>query len=381
MDQLTGTIKNFAPHRGFRPALELQVEISNPNEDEQVGFTWMSARVAISFSPNTNAMPSRGEARDLGIAVPKYTLPQFRKTTTTNFTLPLDDRLITDLEGARKGTNVVVYLSVTFSAIVNNPRTPAGPSQLPVSGAIADPSYGGQDMVRVVPKSQWEEIIQGLHIADIDSSRKLEEYEVQGKQKLEELEGTLEAAKEAAALVGIVEHARFFEKEALSHKRSAYWWLFFTILLAVIAGASAGFNFLKTEQLIAHAVAQKTSAENSRFADAKPEGLVGLEIQLTIAKVIILSILLSAAIWAGRVYKAHRHNCVINRHRSNALSTFQTFATGTSDPQIKNAVLLQATTCIFGPQNPGYVIQEKESETYPQILEIIRGVGNTGKPE
>jgi heme/copper-type cytochrome/quinol oxidase subunit 2 len=165
-----------------------------------------------------------------------------------------------------------------------------------------------------------------------------------------------------------VEHAKFFEQEALNHKRSANRWLFFTILFVVLAGVAASVNFVKAQELAAHAFSSKT-------ADAKPEGFVGLEIQLTVAKLIILSILLSAGIWAGRVYKAHRHNFVINRHRRNALSTFQTFATGTSDPQIKNAVLLQATTCIFGPQNTGYINQEKESDAYPQILEIVRGVG------
>jgi hypothetical protein len=95
-----------------------------------------------------------------------------------------------------------------------------------------------------------------------------------------------------------------------------------------------------------------------------------------VAKLIVLSILLSAAIWTGKIYKAHRHNFIINRHRRNALSTFQTFAGGASDTQTKNAVLLQATTCIFGPQNTGYISQDKESEGSPQILEIIRGVGS-----
>jgi hypothetical protein len=381
MNQLIGTIKSITPRRGFRPSLDIQLEISAPGEDQPIAFTWMLARVAISFSPSTKAMPARGDARDFGIAVPRYTLPSFNKTTTTNFTLPLDDRLIEDLEKERNGTNVFVYLSVTFNAIINSRPAAAGLQQQPIDGAIADPNYGGQDVVRVVPKSEWEEIIHGLHISDIDSQRKLEEYEVRGRQKLKELEATLKSAKEAAELLGIVEHAKFFEDEARNHKRSANWWLTFTILLAVLASVAAGFNFIKAEQLVAQAISQKANGGNLKPTDAKPEGFVGLEIQMTIAKLIILSILLSAGIWAGRVYKAHRHNFIINRHRRNALSTFQTFATGTSDPQIKNAVLLQATTCIFGPQSTGYINQEKETETYPQILEIIRGVGSARKSE
>ena len=75
------------------------------------------------------------------------------------------------------------------------------------------------------------------------------------------------------------------------------------------------------------------------------------------------------------MYRAHRHNFVINRHRLNALSTFEAFAKATDDQQIKNAVLLQATQCIFGPQPTGYISGESESEGYPQILEIVRGMG------
>src|SRR5207248_3083011 len=185
------------------------------------------------------------------------------------------------------------------------------------------------------------------------------------------------------------EHARVFEDEAGRHKRAAYWWLAFTIIFAVLAGVLAFHTFLKTEQRIADALSKRSSAQNTTPAqspsaqntttDSKADGLTALEIQLTISKFIVLSILLSASVWAGKVYKSHRHNFVVNRHRSNALATFQTFATGTADPQIKNAVLLQATTCIFGPQNTGYIRQEKDTEQYPQIVEIIRGVGSSGK--
>jgi hypothetical protein len=340
----------------------------------------MSARVAVSFSRNTKAAPSRGDALDLGIAVPRYTLPQFRKTTTTNFILPLDDLLVKDLEAARGGINVIIYLSVTFSAIASTPQG-APASQQFLSGTLADPNYGGQDALRIVPSSEWEEIIDGLHIPDMDFQQKLEEYSIQGEQTLKELHTTLKNAKEAAELVGIVEHAKFFEEEALDHKRSASSWLAATLLLAAIASFAAGWNFYKAESLIKDAIAEKSDVHKTAPTDTKPDGLVGLEIQLTVAKVIILSILLSAAIWTGRVYKAHRHNFIINRHRRNALSTFQTFATGTADPQTKNAVLLQATTCIFGPQNTGYISQEKEAEGYPQILEIVRGVGSSGKTD
>lgn len=374
MNPLTGTIKSITPNRGFRPSLDIQLEIFSPDE-EQITFTWMSARLAVSFSPNTKAPPSRREARDLGIAVPRYTLPQFRKTGTTNFTVPLDDLLVGELERARGGSNVVLYLSVSFNAIVSGPQVVSLFQQL-TNGAVADPSYGGQEVVRIVPSSEWQEIVEGLHISEVDAQRQLEEYAAQGKQALDGLNATLKSAKEAASLLGIVEHAKFFEQEALDHQRSAYWWLAATVLLLVAAFA-AGWNLYKTNSLLTGAVAEKLDTHGAGAPKPSPD--VGSEIRLTVARIVILSILLSAAVWTGRVYKAHRHNFIINRHRRNALSTFQTFAAGASDMETKNAVLLQATTCIFGPQNTGYITQDKESEGYPQILEIIRGVGGTGK--
>jgi hypothetical protein len=377
MNQLTGTIKSITPHRGYRPSLDIQLEISSSDE-EQIAFTWMSARVSVSFSKNTKASPSRGESLDLGLAVPRYTLPQFRKSTVTNFILPLDDTLVRELEKGRGGMHVILYLSVTFNAIISGTQVVSMLQQL-TSGVVADPNYGGQDAVRIVPSSEWQEIIDGLHISESDPRRQLEEYAAEGKQVLNELTTTLKSAKESAGLLGIVEHAKFFEQEALDHRSAARWWLSATLLLAAVAAFAAGWNFYKIESLFTDVIAGKTAVHQTNGADAKPD--VGLEIQLTVAKIIILSILLSAAIWTGKVYKAHRHNFVVNRHRRNALSTFQTFATSASDAQTKNAVLLQATTCIFEPQNTGYISADKESEGYPQILEIIRGVGSPGKKE
>jgi hypothetical protein len=87
--------------------------------------------------------------------------------------------------------------------------------------------------------------------------------------------------------------------------------------------------------------------------------------------------LLSASVWCGKSYRAYRHNAVVNRHRQNALATFEAFAKAASDAETKNAVLLQATQCIFSPQQTGYVSGEPET-AMPQVLEIVRNVGKSG---
>ena len=55
-----------------------------------------------------------------------------------------------------------------------------------------------------------------------------------------------------------------------------------------------------------------------------------------------------------KVFSAERHNCIVNRHREVALSTFQTFHEGTSDHDTRNAILLQAASAVFAPQPTGY---------------------------
>jgi hypothetical protein len=97
-------------------------------------------------------------------------------------------------------------------------------------------------------------------------------------------------------------------------------------------------------------------------------------IQNTVVRILVVSILFSVMLWSGGMYKAHRHNHIVNRHRANALSTFQAFAESTSDGQTKNAVLLQETNCIFMPQASGYSSKESQQAMQPQIFEVVRNI-------
>jgi hypothetical protein len=74
------------------------------------------------------------------------------------------------------------------------------------------------------------------------------------------------------------------------------------------------------------------------------------------------------------MYRSQWHNHVVNKHRQNALSTFETFVKAASDEQTKNAVLIQATQCIFSQQPTGFVAHDSDGAPSPQILEIVRGV-------
>ena len=197
-------------------------------------------------------------------------------------------------------------------------------------------------------------------------------FDTYRKSAEKEINETLGKAKQAAQEVGIVQHSTFFKLEANGHKKMARCWLGVTVLLAAATVYAAWVNYDRTFALL-----EKASATTESSATQSPsQGTTPLTIQLAIAKLIGFSILFSAVLWSGRIYRAHRHNYVINQHRQNALSTFEAFAKATDDSPTKNAVLLQATQCIFGPQSTGYLSQERETEGYPQILEIVRSAAS-----
>jgi hypothetical protein len=98
----------------------------------------------------------------------------------------------------------------------------------------------------------------------------------------------------------------------------------------------------------------------------------GRLVALALSRIIAISILTTGIVFCARNYFAIRHNFVINRHRQNALSTFETFVKAARDDQTKDVVLVQATKSIFSPQTSGYLRGEGETPQPNQIIEIIR---------
>lgn len=183
------------------------------------------------------------------------------------------------------------------------------------------------------------------------------DQEEKSKVLIAEINDTLEKVRKAAAEVGVAQHAIHFMEEAQAHYKKTWYWLAATILLAVITIGYGVFNiWYYTTKILSVPTPQL--------------------VQITISKIIVFSILYFGIIWTGKIYKSHWHNYVVNKHRQNALSSFETFVKATSDDQTKNAVLLQATQSIFSQQNSGFVSQDSEPAASPKILEIIRNIAS-----
>jgi len=187
-----------------------------------------------------------------------------------------------------------------------------------------------------------------------DFENKKKEDDKKSKNYLGELEQTLSNAKAAAAQVGVSQHSTVFKTESDDHKKEAKKWLKWTIgiLIGITLVSILALIFIPNEEA------------NTREI-----------IQYTLTKLVILSTMFYALSICSRNYKAHKHNSLLNQHRQNALTTFETFSKAAGpDDQTKNAVLLEATHTIFSNQQTGYLSSDKETDSSNKIIEIIKSV-------
>jgi hypothetical protein len=185
-----------------------------------------------------------------------------------------------------------------------------------------------------------------------------EKAKLESEKYLNEIKDVLSKARQAAVEVGVAQHNMIFKEEADEHKKLSENWLKWTIgVLVAITLVGVGLLFIKP------------SDEGTHFL-----------IHFTVTKIVILTVMFYALAICTRNYKAHKHNSILNKHRQNALNTFETFskAAGT-DTQTKNAILLEATHTIFSNQQTGYINTDGESDSPNKIIEIIKSSTTKGQ--
>ncbi len=171
------------------------------------------------------------------------------------------------------------------------------------------------------------------------------------EQRRAEIGDIIVAAREAAASVGVAHFTADFNAEADAQVQSAAKWLMTTGGLAAVTILAA---------LLMILVPVKSDATTPQI------------IQLFTSKVVILGLLFTATIWCGRLYKAARHQIAINRHRANALRTFQAFTKAASDDAARSAVLMETTKSIFAITPSGYLENESAPDGGLKIVEVVK---------
>lgn len=197
--------------------------------------------------------------------------------------------------------------------------------------------------------------IQELNKTVSESSELLITAKKDVKKKQGEIDQIITAAREASATVGVGHFTADFLAESTSQGTSANKWLAATGIVAgatlLAAGASMFYHpSLETSQLI----------------------------QMTSSKLIFLGLLFTATVWCGKIYKAAKHLEAVNKHRSNALKTFQAFTNAANDASMKDAVLMETTKSIFTLTQTGYLDSEGgHSDSGVKVVEVVKNGAQT----
>lgn len=160
------------------------------------------------------------------------------------------------------------------------------------------------------------------------------------RAELEEHRGNAEKIikdiREVAAEQGVTQQAIYFQSESTGHDEQAEKWESRTVWVA-----SALFIFAVLTVFL-----HKWSwiAPTNTFET----------IQMVSSKLLIFVVLTYLLILCARNYLNHKHNSIVNKHRQNALMTYKAMVDATDDLGSREAILIQAASCIFNPQSTGY---------------------------
>lgn len=161
----------------------------------------------------------------------------------------------------------------------------------------------------------------------------------------------LSAIKEQAATLGASSNAVVFSKAADEHRtNSEQWykstkWMTVITLVAALASLAVSISYV-------------------------PETVAG-SVQIVVSKLIVLSTLSLFTVWCAGNYRSEKHNETLYRHRANALITFKTFVEGSSEPRIKDAILMYAAQTAFSPRPTGFERSDHEPQHVNPVVEIV----------
>lgn len=178
-------------------------------------------------------------------------------------------------------------------------------------------------------------------------SKSLSEHEKNAKSALEEI-------RRVAAEEGVTKQAVHFSNEYDHHNNESEKWKKYSVRLAIGLGAFA------IASLFVH-----------KIPFLKPDGVYDA-IQLSLSKVLIFSVMAYMLFLSAKNFLNHKHNAIVNKHRQNALMTHSALVESSGDDGVRDAVLLQASSCIFSPQPTGYTSgSDNELSNQKSMVEIL----------
>lgn len=160
----------------------------------------------------------------------------------------------------------------------------------------------------------------------------------------------LDDIRAVAAEQGVSQEAIYFRNEADRHEKEAKTWRTGTIWLAISLGLYAF-----------------ASMFSNHIPGLQPKDAVESS-QIIAGKVLVFVVLAYMLLLSARNFLSHVHNGIVNRHRQNALLTFNALANAGGTQPTKDIVLGYAASCIYSPQETGYAKGVPNETTLPQAL-------------
>lgn len=212
--------------------------------------------------------------------------------------------------------------------------------------------------VSIQQHAESRALLKALKESNDKAESQLASIQASAENQAAEFETVILTSRKALQEAVVSQQAVHFSTQADEHHAAGRWWL-----LAASAGAAATGWFAWRAY--------------SRVADPVllPELSPSQVAQYVTGKLLLFSGLISITLWCGRIYRAHRHNYVVNRHRRNALGSFDAIVQSATDDATRNTVLVQATNAIFAPQHSGFSVTEAEPKapTITEVLKVIPG--------
>ncbi|ENM5855806.1 hypothetical protein NTE09_003847 [Vibrio mimicus] len=159
----------------------------------------------------------------------------------------------------------------------------------------------------------------------------------------EQAENVLADVRKVAAEQGVSQQAIYFKDESEAHENASEYWRVKTIQAAIALGVYAFCT------LFIH-----------KLAWFKPEDNLQA-LQLMTSKVLIFGVIAYLLFLAAKNFLSHKHNAIVNKHRQNALMTYKALTDAAVTGETKDIVLNHAASCIFSPQDTGYIKNESSS--------------------
>ncbi|MCB2060201.1 MAG: hypothetical protein R3E09_13335 [Novosphingobium sp.] len=190
-------------------------------------------------------------------------------------------------------------------------------------------------------------------IREADELRKrLEETEMEANRILDEV-------RKAASEQGVSQQAHYFDQEATRHETRAGQWQTTTVWIAIGLGVLAAGSVALAYWLPA--------PENNYQA-----------FQVAVGKVLVFATIGYMLFLSAKTLTANRHNVIVNRHRRNALLTFNALVDASAGEESRDIVLSHAAACIFAPQESGFTKQATSTSGSPLVELLPKMIGKSG---